>query len=188
MPARTSPPTPGSMSPPTNPARRRGGRTRRHQRQGPRPEPHAAKPLQWPFGHGSQRRHPQRRLHPHRKTLPQRGQTQEIQKLLGYLWENADLMRYADFRLAGHFVGSGVVEAGCRTVVGQPSNIRACSGVCAGPMPSSPCAVVISPTALRTSGLPPLKSPLFCHAPGHDRPHSNGLPAGIISIDRVREA
>jgi hypothetical protein len=45
--------------------------------------------------------------------------TQELQKMLGYFRENADLMRYADFRLAGHFVGSGVVEAGCRTVVGQ---------------------------------------------------------------------
>ncbi len=56
---------------------------------------------------------------PGSKTLPQRGQTQEIQKLLGYLRENVDLMRYADFRLAGHFVGSGIVEAGCRTVVGQ---------------------------------------------------------------------
>lgn len=46
-------------------------------------------------------------------------QTLELQKKLGYFRENADLMRYADFRLAGHFVGSGVVEAGCRTVIGQ---------------------------------------------------------------------
>lgn len=28
-------------------------------------------------------------------------------------------MRYATFRAAGYFIGSGVVEAGCRTVVGQ---------------------------------------------------------------------
>ena len=28
-------------------------------------------------------------------------------------------MRYADFRKLGLFVGSGVMEAGCRTVVGQ---------------------------------------------------------------------
>jgi hypothetical protein len=46
-------------------------------------------------------------------------QTLELQKKLGYFRENADLMHYADFRLAGHFVGSGVVEAGCRTVIGQ---------------------------------------------------------------------
>ena len=40
-------------------------------------------------------------------------------KKLGYFEQNADLMRYAEFRLAGYFVGSGVVEAGCRTVIGQ---------------------------------------------------------------------
>ena len=28
-------------------------------------------------------------------------------------------MRYAEFRRQGLFVGSGVVEAGCRTVIGQ---------------------------------------------------------------------
>lgn len=50
---------------------------------------------------------------------PSAPKTQELQKMLGYFRENADLMRYADFRLAGHFVGSGVVEAGCRTVIGQ---------------------------------------------------------------------
>ena len=45
--------------------------------------------------------------------------TGELRKKLGYFEQNADLMRYADFRLAGYFVGSGVVEAGCRTVIGQ---------------------------------------------------------------------
>ncbi len=28
-------------------------------------------------------------------------------------------MRYADFRAQGLFVGSGVVEAGCKTLIGQ---------------------------------------------------------------------
>ena len=28
-------------------------------------------------------------------------------------------MRYQTFRQAGYFIGSGVVEAGCKTVVGQ---------------------------------------------------------------------
>ncbi len=45
--------------------------------------------------------------------------TGELRKKLGYFEQNADLMRYADFRLAGYFVGSGVVEAGCRNVIGQ---------------------------------------------------------------------
>ena len=45
--------------------------------------------------------------------------TDELRKKLGYFEQNADLMRYAEFRLAGYFVGSGVVEAGCRTVIGQ---------------------------------------------------------------------
>lgn len=46
-------------------------------------------------------------------------QADELRKGLGYFKENANLMRYAEFRLAGYFVGSGVVEAGCRTVIGQ---------------------------------------------------------------------
>lgn len=38
---------------------------------------------------------------------------------LPYFEGNAAAMRYADFRRQGLFVGSGVVEAGCRTVIGQ---------------------------------------------------------------------
>jgi len=36
-----------------------------------------------------------------------------------YFEKNAERMRYAEFRSQGLFVGSGVVEAGCRTVIGQ---------------------------------------------------------------------
>ena len=50
---------------------------------------------------------------------PCTAQADELRKGLGYFRENADLMRYAKFRLAGYFVGSGVVEAGCRTVIGE---------------------------------------------------------------------
>jgi hypothetical protein len=46
-------------------------------------------------------------------------QADELRKGLAYFKENADLMRYAQFRLAGYFVGSGVIEAGCRTVIGE---------------------------------------------------------------------
>jgi hypothetical protein len=36
-----------------------------------------------------------------------------------YFRHNAKRMHYAEFRSRGLFVGSGVVEAGCRTVIGQ---------------------------------------------------------------------
>jgi hypothetical protein len=38
---------------------------------------------------------------------------------IAYFEKNRDRMRYEDFRKQGLFVGSGVVEAGCRTVIGQ---------------------------------------------------------------------
>lgn len=37
----------------------------------------------------------------------------------GYFEKNKERMRYADFRQRGLFVGSGVLEAGCRTVIAQ---------------------------------------------------------------------
>ena len=40
-------------------------------------------------------------------------------KALGYFKTNAHRMRYAYFRAHGLFVGSGVVEAGCKSIVGQ---------------------------------------------------------------------
>jgi len=43
----------------------------------------------------------------------------EILKALQYFKNNRDRMLYATFRKAGYFVGSGVVEAGCKTVVGK---------------------------------------------------------------------
>jgi hypothetical protein len=38
---------------------------------------------------------------------------------LGYFEKNRQRMRYGEFRRAGLFIGSGVVEAGCKTVIGQ---------------------------------------------------------------------
>jgi hypothetical protein len=43
----------------------------------------------------------------------------EVEKELGYFLSNAPRMRYHWFRSRGLFVGSGVVEASCKTVVGQ---------------------------------------------------------------------
>ena len=36
-----------------------------------------------------------------------------------YFTSNASRMNYPDFRAKGRFVGSGVIEAGCKAVVGQ---------------------------------------------------------------------
>lgn len=42
-----------------------------------------------------------------------------IEKETNYFDNNKERMRYADFRSQGLFVGSGVLEAGCRAVIGQ---------------------------------------------------------------------
>ena len=55
------------------------------------------------------------RLHPQ---LPD-NTALETAKALGYFKTNAHRMRYAYFRELGLFVGSGVVEAGCKSIVGQ---------------------------------------------------------------------
>jgi hypothetical protein len=43
----------------------------------------------------------------------------EVEKELGYFLNNAPRMRYHWFRSRGLFVGSGVVEASCKAVIGQ---------------------------------------------------------------------
>lgn len=52
------------------------------------------------------------------KQLPAAASKKPRHKLLGYFENNASQMRYADYRSKKLFVGSGVVEAGCRTVIG----------------------------------------------------------------------
>ena len=42
----------------------------------------------------------------------------EVRKAIAYFQTNAHRMRYAEFRRRGFFVGSGVVEAGCKTLIG----------------------------------------------------------------------
>jgi hypothetical protein len=44
---------------------------------------------------------------------------EEIEKTLGYFETNKERMRYAEFRKQGLFVGSGVIEAGCKMIVAQ---------------------------------------------------------------------
>lgn len=45
--------------------------------------------------------------------------TDDLDTALGYFENNAARMAYKAFRAAGHFVGSGTVEAGCKAVIGQ---------------------------------------------------------------------
>jgi hypothetical protein len=52
--------------------------------------------------------------------LPQDAETKKKAEIeIHYLEKNAESMRYAEFRAQGLFVGSGVVEAGCKTIIGQ---------------------------------------------------------------------
>ena len=46
-------------------------------------------------------------------------QSEKAETEINYLNRHKDLMRYAHFRKLGLFVGSGVMEAGCKTIVGQ---------------------------------------------------------------------
>ena len=67
------------------------------------------------------------------------GTCEEAGKCANYIDKNRERMRYADFRAKGLCVGSGVVESGCRTIVGRLKR-SGMYGVSAVPMPSSPCA------------------------------------------------
>jgi hypothetical protein len=52
--------------------------------------------------------------------LPARAQPRKLaKKQIAYFERNQPRMLYQTFRQAGYFIGSGVVEAGCKTVVGQ---------------------------------------------------------------------
>ena len=45
-------------------------------------------------------------------------QAAAVEQALGYFVRNVSRMQYGTFRAAGYFIGSGVVEAGCKTVIG----------------------------------------------------------------------
>lgn len=46
-------------------------------------------------------------------------QAQAVEDELGYFVRNVERMKYGTFRRQGFFIGSGVIEAGCKTVVGS---------------------------------------------------------------------
>ena len=45
-------------------------------------------------------------------------QREAVEEELGYFLNNIERMQYGTFRSKGYFIGSGVVEAGCKTVIG----------------------------------------------------------------------
>lgn len=54
-----------------------------------------------------------------RAALPRRGKRRTAAlKEINYFEGNRDKMRYAEYQARGLFIGSGVVEAGCKTVIG----------------------------------------------------------------------
>ena len=53
-----------------------------------------------------------------RKQCLSKSQAAAVEKELGYFVRNLTRMQYGTFRAKGYFIGSGVVEAGCKTVIG----------------------------------------------------------------------
>jgi hypothetical protein len=46
-------------------------------------------------------------------------QAEKVEEALGYFVNNVERMKYRTFRREGFFIGSGVIEAGCKTVIGS---------------------------------------------------------------------
>lgn len=55
-----------------------------------------------------------KRLKPHNRSV-----REEIEESVGYFEVNRQRMKYAEWIKQGLFVGSGVIEAGCKTIIGQ---------------------------------------------------------------------
>ena len=53
-----------------------------------------------------------------RKECAQTARAEAVEKQLGYFVRNVERMQYGTFRARGFFIGSGVIEAGCKTIIG----------------------------------------------------------------------
>jgi hypothetical protein len=59
-------------------------------------------------------------IHQAQQQLPQDAEAKKKSEAeIHYLEKNKEYMRYAEFRSQGFFIGSGVIEAGCKTLIGQ---------------------------------------------------------------------
>jgi hypothetical protein len=54
-----------------------------------------------------------------RREAEKLGRVAAVEEELGYFVRNVARMQYGTFRAQGYFIGSGVVEAGCKTVIGS---------------------------------------------------------------------
>lgn len=54
-----------------------------------------------------------------RQEAIRRGNVTKVESVLGYFLNNLSRMQYGSFRAKNYFIGSGVVEAGCRSVIGK---------------------------------------------------------------------
>ena len=54
-----------------------------------------------------------------RKESMGKSQAAAVEEELGYLVNNVSRMQYGTFRRQGFFIGSGVIEAGCKTIIGS---------------------------------------------------------------------
>jgi hypothetical protein len=54
-----------------------------------------------------------------RKECAGTSRAEAVEKELGYFVNNVERMQYGTFRSRGFFIGSGVIEAGCRTIIGS---------------------------------------------------------------------
>lgn len=54
-----------------------------------------------------------------RQECADKPQAQAVEDALGYFVHNVERMHYRTFRRQGLFIGSGVIEAGCKTVIGS---------------------------------------------------------------------
>jgi hypothetical protein len=53
-----------------------------------------------------------------RREAKEKGRGEAVEEHRGYFVNNVERMQYGTFRAKGYFIGSGVVEAGCKTVIG----------------------------------------------------------------------
>lgn len=53
-----------------------------------------------------------------RKECLGKPQAAVVEQAVGYFVRNVNRMQYGTFRAVGYFIGSGVVEAGCKTLIG----------------------------------------------------------------------
>jgi len=53
-----------------------------------------------------------------RKECAGTARAEAVEKELGYFARNVERMQYGTFRSRGFFIGSGVIEAGCKTIIG----------------------------------------------------------------------